>query len=209
MSVDAAPQAPPAASDESATPPGDGDGWGDGARTRRAWSPRGVPSSLTALIAAGIAGLALSIGIMARVDRAPRWSRDVLEHAETHVWRDDAVVVGGLVAALVGLWLLVLALTPGRRGLLRLRSPGGAITAYMTKRTAASFLRHTALASSGVLDARVRMGRRKAVLRVDYHFRDPDELHDELTESLEQRAKALTLARVPRVDLRLQPVSGR
>jgi len=207
VSLDAETEAPHDAPATSAKPPDDG--WGDGAKVRRPWSPRGLPASLVALVVGGAAGTALYIGVMAKVDRAPRWSRDALEHAETHVWRDDAVVAGGLIAAVVGLWLIVLALTPGRRGLLRLRSPGGAMTAYMTKRTAASFLRHTALASSGVLDARVRMGRRKAVLRVDYHFRDPDELHDELTESLEERAKALTLARVPRVDLRLQPVSGR
>jgi hypothetical protein len=83
------------------------------------------------------------------------------------------------------------------------------MTAYMTRRTAASLLRHTALACQGVVDARVRVGRRKAVVRVDYHFRDPDELHDELEAALRDRARALLLGRVPRVDLRLQPVSGR
>ncbi len=207
MSLQASPEA--TAGSSAADPTDDLDAWGDGAKVRRAWSPRGIPSGLAALVAGGVAGTALYIGIMARVDRAPRWSRELLERAETHHWRDNAVVATGLAAAVVGLWLVVLAATPGRRNLLRLRSPGDRMTVYMTRRTAASFLRHTALASSGVLDARVRMGRRKAVLRVDYHFRDPDELHDELTERLEERAKALTLARVPRVDLRLQPVSGR
>ncbi|MYW05667.1 DUF6286 domain-containing protein [Streptomyces sp. SID3343] len=208
MSLQASPEAAEGGSSAN-EPAGEPDAWGDGAKVRRAWSPRGLPSGLVALIAAGVAGTALFIGIMAKVDRAPRWSRDLLERAETHEWRDSAVIATGLIAAVVGLWLVVLALTPGRRTLLRLRSPGDRMTVYMTRRTAASFLRHTALASSGVLDARVRMGRRKAVLRVDYHFRDPDELHDELTERLEERARALTLARVPRVDLRLQPVSGR
>ncbi|WP_406287695.1 DUF6286 domain-containing protein [Embleya sp. NBC_00896] len=208
MSLDAASEAPAGSSADEPASEDAGD-WGDGARVRRAWSPRGFPAGLVALVAAGVAGTALYIGVTARIDRAPRWSRDLLERAQTHEWRDSAVVAAGLVTAVVGLWLIVLAVTPGRRSLLRLRSPGDGMTVYMTRRTAASFLRHTALASSGVLDARVRMGRRKAVLRVDYHFRDPDELHDELTERLEERAHALTLARVPRVDLRLQPVSGR
>lgn len=205
MSLEASPEAPADGSTALAA----ADDWGDGAKVRRAWSTRGLPAALVALVVGGIAGTALYIGVTARIDRAPRWSRDLLERAQTHVWRDGWTIAAGAIAAAVGLWLILLALTPGRRALLRLRSPGGAMTVYMTRRTAASFLRHTALASSGVLDARVRMGRRKAVLRVDYHFRDPDDLHDELIERLEERANALTLARVPRVDLRLQPVSGR
>ncbi|MGC0415003.1 DUF6286 domain-containing protein [Embleya sp. AB8] len=208
MSLEASPEAPAGAS-SAETPAGVLDDWGDGAKVRRAWATRGLPAGLVALLAVGLAGTALYIGATAKIDRAPRWSRDLLERAQTHVWRDDWTIAAGLIAAVLGLWLIVLAVTPGRRNLLRLRSPGDAMTVYMTRRTAASFLRHTALASSGVLDARVRMGRRKAVLRVDYHFRDPDELHDELLERLEERAMALTLARVPRVDLRLQPVSGR
>ncbi|MET7304725.1 DUF6286 domain-containing protein [Embleya sp. NPDC005575] len=208
MSLEAGPEALSGAS-PAETSAGATDDWGDGAKVRRAWSTRGFPAGLVALVVGGVAGTALYIGATARIDRAPRWSRDLLERAQTHVWRDNWTIVAGLIAAVVGLWLIVLAITPGRRSLLRLRSPGEAMTVYMTRRTAASFLRHTALASSGVLDARVRMGRRKAVLRVDYHFRDPDDLHDELIERLEERANALTLARVPRVDLRLQPVSRR
>jgi hypothetical protein len=178
-------------------------------KPRRAWSTRGFTAALTALGVGGIAGVLLFFGIAARLERTQQWSYNVLNWVQTHQWTHQWVWVGGLVAAVLGLWLLLLAWTPGRRHLLPLRPVAPDMTAYMTRRTAANLLRHTALLSTGVLDARVRVSRRKAVLRVDYHFRDPDELHDELDVALRSRAEALLLARVPRVDVRLQPASGR
>ncbi|WP_436773726.1 DUF6286 domain-containing protein [Yinghuangia sp. YIM S09857] len=178
-------------------------------KPRRAWSPRGFVAALTALGIGGVAGVLLFFGIAARLERTPQWAYDVLKWVQTHDWTEQWVWVGGVVAAVVGLWLLLLAWTPGRRHLLPLEPVGPDITAYMTRRTASNLLRHTALLSTGVLDARVRVTRRKAVLRVDYHFRDPDELHDELETALRERSEALLLARVPRVDVRLQPASGR
>ncbi|MCF2533036.1 DUF6286 domain-containing protein [Yinghuangia soli] len=178
-------------------------------KPRRAWSPRGFVAALTALVLGGAAGVLLYFGIAARLERTPQWAYDTLDWVQTHKWSEQSVWVGGAIAAVLGLWLLVLAWTPGRRHLLPLQPVGPDMTAYMTRRTAGNLLRHTALSSTGVLDARVRVTRRKAVLRVDYHFRDPDELHDELETALRARADALLLARVPRVDVRLQPSSGR
>jgi hypothetical protein len=178
-------------------------------KPRRAWSPRGFVAGLTALVIGAAAGTALFFGIAARLESTPQWAYDVLDWVQTHEWTERWIWVGGVVAAVLGLWLLLLAWTPGRRHLLPLRPPGPDLTAFMTRRTAANLLRHTALSSTGVLDARVRVSRRKAVLRVDYHFRDPEELHEELEEALRARADSLLLARVPRVDVRLQPASGR
>lgn len=178
-------------------------------KPRRAWSPRGFVAALAALGTGGLAGTALFLGIAARLERTPEWAYDLLDRVQTDEWTERWVWVTGVVAAVVGLWLLVLAWTPGRRHLLPLRPVAPDMTAFMTRRTAGNLLRHTALASTGVLDARVRVTRRKAVLRVDYHFRDPDELHEELEEALRERADALLLARVPVVDVRLQPASGR
>lgn len=199
--VDAPPEKP-----EAEAAPGNGR---SRRKPRRAWSPRGFTSLLVALGVGGIAGLLLFFGIAARLERTSDWAYDVLDWVQTHRWTDRWVWVGGTVAAVLGLWLLVLAWTPGRRHLLPLRPVGDDMTAFMTRRSAANLLRHTALLSTGVLDARVRVTRRKAVLRVDYHFRDPDELHDELEAALRARAESLLLVRVPRVDVRLQPASGR
>lgn len=178
-------------------------------KPRRSWSPRGFVAALVALGIGGLAGVLLFFGIAARLERTPQWAYDVLDWVQTHEWTEQWVWVGGAVAAAVGLWLLVLAWTPGRRHLLPLRPVGPDMSAFMTRRTAANLLRHTALLSTGVLDARVRVSRRKAVLRVDYHFRDPDELHEELETALRKRAEALLLTRVPQIDVRLQPASGR
>lgn len=210
MSVLDAPLEKPAdPSGPDADPGGFGPGSEDYRKPRRAWSPRGFVAALTALGIGGTAGLLLFFGIAARLEHTAQWAYDVLDWVQTHEWTEKWVWVGGVVAAVVGLWLLLLAWTPGRRHLLPLEPVGPDVTAYMTRRTASNLLRHTALRSTGVLDARVRVTRRKAVLRVDYHFRDPDELHDELETALRERADALLLARVPRVDVRLQPASGR
>ncbi|NUU23765.1 MAG: hypothetical protein HOV68_20020 [Streptomycetaceae bacterium] len=178
-------------------------------KPRRAWSTRGFVAGLTALVIGSAAGTLLFFGIAAKMERTPQWAYDVLDWVQTHEWTEQWIWVGGVVAAVLGLWLLLLAWTPGRRHLLPLRPVGADMTAFMTRRTAANLLRHTALSSTGVLDARVRVSRRKAVLRVDYHFRDPEELHEELDAALRERADSLLLARVPRVDVRLQPASGR
>lgn len=178
-------------------------------KPRRAWSPRGFVSALCALVLGGAAGTAVFLGIAARLERTPEWAYDLLDRVQTNDWTERWVWVAGVIAAVAGAWLLLLAWTPGRRHLLPLRPVAPEMSAFMTRRTAGNLLRHTALASTGVLDARVRMTRRKAVLRVDYHFRDPDELHEELEEALRDRAESLLLARVPAVDVRLQPASGR
>ncbi|MEU8132599.1 DUF6286 domain-containing protein [Streptodolium elevatio] len=210
MSVlDAPPEKPADPSGPETGGGASGIGAEDYRKPRRAWSPRGFVAALTALGVGGIAGVLLFFGIAARLERTPQWAYDVLDWVQTHEWTEKWVWVGGVVAAVVGLWLLLLAWTPGRRHLLPLEPVGPDITAYMTRGTASNLLRHTALMSTGVLDARVRVTRRKAVMRVDYHFRDPDELHDELETALRERADALLLARVPRVDVRLQPASGR
>lgn len=178
-------------------------------KPRRAWSTRGFTSMVTALAVGGAAGVLLFFGVAARMERTSDWSYDVLDWVQTHQWTDRWVWVGGTVAAVLGAWLLLLAWTPGKRHLLPLFPVGTEMTAFMTRRTAANLLRHTALRSTGVLDARVRMSRRKAILRVDYHFRDPDELLEELEAALRERADALLMVRVPRIDVRLQPASGR
>lgn len=178
-------------------------------KPRRAWSTRGFTSTVTALGVGGAAGVLLFFGVAARLERTSDWSYDVLDWVQTHEWTDQWVWVGGTVAAVLGAWLLLLAWTPGKRHLLPLFPVGSEMTAFMTRRTAANLLRHTALRSTGVLDARVRMSRRKAVMRVDYHFRDPDELLEELEAALRERADALLMVRVPRIDVRLQPASGR
>lgn len=211
MSVLDAPLDKPAdPSGPSAAPPGEFGPGSEGYRKpRRAWSTRGFVALVTAACIGAVAGTLLFFGIAARLERTQEWAYDVLDWVQTHEWTEKWVWVGGVVAAVLGLWLLLLAWTPGRRHLLPLHPVGPDMTAYMTRGTAANLLRHTALLSTGVLDARVRVTRRKAVLRVDYHFRDPDELHDELEAALQERADALLLARVPRVDVRLQPASGR
>ncbi|WP_436787422.1 DUF6286 domain-containing protein [Yinghuangia sp. YIM S10712] len=196
--------------DKSSEPPGPGTPESEEFRKpRRAWSPRGFVAALTALGIGGLAGTALFFGVAARLEHTPEWAYDLLDWVQTHEWTERWVWIGGIVAAVVGAWLLLLAWTPGRRHLLPLRPVAPDMSAYMTRRTAGNLLRHTALTSTGVLDARVRVTRRKAVLRVDYHFRDPDELHEELEEALRDRAQSLLLARVPVVDVRLQPASGR
>ncbi|MCF2527224.1 DUF6286 domain-containing protein [Yinghuangia soli] len=174
-------------------------------KPRRAWSPRGFTAAMTASAVGLAAGTVVFVGVSARLERTPGWADATLDWLQTHAWAEDPVWIAGFAVAVAGLWLIAVALTPGRRHLLPLEPVGTAMSAYMTRRTAAQLLRHTALSSTGVLDARVRVTRRRALLHVDYHFRDADELYDELDAALEERMDTLLPSRPLRVDVYLRP----
>ncbi|MET8676205.1 DUF6286 domain-containing protein [Streptomyces sp. NPDC004647] len=91
---------------------------------RRFWSSRRVPAGIVAALAVAGTGLLLYDVAAVRAGRsAMGWRRSLAEElAERPL--DSGWMIGGAAAAMViGLWLLVLALTPGLRRLLPMRRP--------------------------------------------------------------------------------------
>jgi hypothetical protein len=176
-----------------------------GAREGRFWSERRVPAGLVALLLLAVAGVFLYDIVAVRAHRpALRWRHDLARQLAERPLDDTWVLVGAGVAAALGLWLLVLALTPGLRGLLPMRRPRPDVRAGLHREAAALVLRDRAMEVAGVQSVRVRMGRRRADVAALAHFRDLDEVRADLDATLGGAITALGLARPPALSVRVR-----
>jgi hypothetical protein len=176
---------------------------GDG-RAGRFWSARRVPAALLALLLLGAAGLLLyDIAAVRAGHPAMRWRRSLADGlAERHL--DDVVVlIGAGVAALIGLWLILLALTPGLRDLLPMRRDRADVRAGLDRTAAALVLRDRAVEVAGVQSVRVRMGRRRAKVSALSHFRELDDVRADLDAVLEKAVHELGLAKPPALSVQV------
>ncbi|MFI1527397.1 DUF6286 domain-containing protein [Streptomyces griseus] len=174
---------------------------GDGS-AGRFWSARRVPAALLALVLLGAAGLLLYDIAAVRADHpAMQWRRSLADGLAERQLDDVAVLVGAGVAALIGLWLILLALTPGLRDLLPMRRDRADVRAGLDRTAAALVLRDRSVEVSGVQSVRVRMGRRRAKVRALSHFRELDDVRTDLDAVLEKAVRELGLARPPAVSV--------
>ncbi|MFE2676321.1 DUF6286 domain-containing protein [Streptomyces hygroscopicus] len=215
----------------SPSPPAYGTGAGTGAgtgsgdrnpsvRVRRFWSVRRVPAGIVALVIAAVAGLLLYDVAAVRSGRsAMRW-RDWLAQQLATRPLDDAWVMGGAgLLAVLGVWMVVLALTPGLRGLLPMRPPkagvegaaggggsgaGAVVRAGIDRASAGLVLRDRAMEVPGVRAARVDVGRRRIRARALAHFRDLDEVRADLDAALHEGIRQLGLARRPALSVHVR-----
>lgn len=180
-------------------------GAGEGPRVRRFWSGRRVPAALAAAAGLALSGLFLYDVASVRADRpGMQWRRTFADELATRHLDDVWIILGAAVAAALGLWLLVLAATPGERGVLPMaRSGAGGVRAGLDRRAAELVLRDRAMEVSGVRGARVDVGRRRIRVRAASHFRDLEEVRADLTAALDEAVRRLGLARAPRLHLRL------
>ncbi|WP_244258506.1 DUF6286 domain-containing protein [Streptomyces sp. Tu 2975] len=171
---------------------------GDAGRARRFWSVRRVPAGLLALVVVAGAGLLLYDVAAVRADRpAMSWRRWLADHLSESRLDEIAVLAGAGAAMLLGLWLIVLAVTPGLRALLPMRRYRPHLRAGLRREAAALVLRDRAMEVSGVQTVQVRMGRSRASVRARAHFRDLDDVRADLDEALGAALQELGLARPP------------
>ncbi|MFG3255486.1 DUF6286 domain-containing protein [Streptomyces sp. NPDC048172] len=170
----------------------------EGGRSGRFWSPRRRVAGLVALVLLAGAGVLLYDVASVRADRpGMSWRRTFADELATTRLDSTPVLAGAAVAALLGLWLLVLALTPGLRGLLPMRRDVPQVRAGLERRAAALVLRDRAMEVAGVRSVRVDVKRRKVRARAQAHFRDLDEVRGDLDAALEDGIQQLGLARRP------------
>ncbi|MFJ8076147.1 DUF6286 domain-containing protein [Streptomyces sp. NPDC096176] len=170
----------------------------DGGRAGRFWSVRRLPAGLLALVVVAGAGLLLYDVAAVRAERpAMHWRRATADRLAE--WRLDevAVLAAAGLAVLVGIWLIVLAVTPGLRALLPMRRDRAHVRAGLHREAAALVLRDRAMEVSGVQSVRVRVRRSKASVRARAHFRELDDVRADLDEALGAGLKELGLARPP------------
>ncbi|MGW0874174.1 DUF6286 domain-containing protein [Streptomyces sp. NPDC002740] len=181
-----------------------------GGPPRRFWSARRIPAALVAILSAAAVGLLLYDVVSVRAGRpAMSWRRRLAEELATRPLDDIWVIVGAVVAMALGLWLFLLAVTPGLRRLLPMRQstevPGaGDVRAGLDRRAAALVLRDRAVQVPGVQSAQVDVGRRKVTARAQAHFRDLQEVHADLAATLGEAVTSLGLARQPTLSVRVR-----
>ncbi|MDN5382398.1 MULTISPECIES: DUF6286 domain-containing protein [Streptomyces] len=153
-----------------------------------------------------VAAVAALVDVVAvRAGRpAAAWRRHLADALATRPVGDIWMLVGAAVAAAIGIWLIVLALTPGLRHWLPLRSPAPGVRASLNRDGAADLLRDAATRVPGVGKARVRVRRHRVKARADVRFRDPQQVKDDLTAVLVEERDRLALARPPRIAVRVR-----
>ncbi|MFF9506029.1 DUF6286 domain-containing protein [Streptomyces sp. NPDC014724] len=177
---------------------------GDG-RAGRFWSARRIPAAVLALVVLGATGLLLYDVAAVRADRpAMRWRRTLADELAHRPLDDVWVLAGAAAAVAIGLWLLVLAVTPGLRAVLPMRRDRPGVRAGLDRPAAALALRDRAVEISGVQSVRVRMSRTRAVVRAVSHFRELDDVRADLDTVLATGIKELGLARPPRLSVHVR-----
>ncbi|MFF2326184.1 MULTISPECIES: DUF6286 domain-containing protein [unclassified Streptomyces] len=176
-----------------------------GDRAGRFWSARRVPAALLALVVLGCAGLLLyDVAAVRTGHPAMRWRRTLADELAARQLDTIWVLVGAAAAVAIGLWLLVLAVTPGLRALLPMRRDRPGVRAGLDRAAAALVLRDRAIEVSGVQSVRVRMGRSKVGVRAVSHFRELDDVRADLDTVLGTGIKELGLSRPPSLSVQVR-----
>lgn len=190
------------APDRPAPPAGDES---EGGRSGRFWSARRIPAGIVAALLLGLAGLFLYDIVSVRAGRpGMAWRRDLARELAEHPLDDTWVLVGAGVTAALGLWLIVLALTPGLRHMLPMRRTHAGVRAGLDRDAAASALRDRAMEVAGVQSAWVKVRRRRADVRALSHFRELDEVRTDLDTVLGDAVRGLGLSRPPSLSVRVR-----
>ncbi|WP_251064835.1 DUF6286 domain-containing protein [Streptomyces sp. ISL-44] len=180
----------------------------DGRRpSRRLWSERRIPAALAALVIVAGTGILLFDVSMVRAGRvAAAWRARLAHELATRPLDDIWMLTGAALTAALGLWLIVLALTPGLRHQLPLNAPAGQckVRAVLERDAAALMLRDAALRVPGVSRARIRVRRHRIKARADIRFRDVGEVKTDLTAVLHEQRDRLALVHPPRLTVRVR-----
>ncbi|MGW6061042.1 DUF6286 domain-containing protein [Streptomyces sp. NPDC055189] len=176
----------------------------DDTKATRFWSPRRVPATVLALLLLGGAGLLLyDIAAVRAGHSAMAWRGDLARELAERPLKDTAVLVGAGVAVAAGLWLIVLAATPGLRAVLAMRREDPDVRAGLHRGAAAMVLRDRAMDVSGVQSVRVRMKRSKVDVHAVSHFRELDDVRGDLDATLADGIRDLGLGRGPALSVRV------
>ncbi|MEU2391428.1 DUF6286 domain-containing protein [Streptomyces sp. NPDC007369] len=172
---------------------------------RRPWSARRIPAALAALVIAAVTGTLLYDIARVRAGRpAAAWRTRLADELATRPLDDPWIRIGAIVIAALGLWLIILALTPGLRHRLPLRTPDPHVRAVLDRQAAVLLLRDAAMHVPGVSGARIRIGRHRLRARADVRFRDPADVRADLSAALREELDRLGLAHPPSLAVRVR-----
>lgn len=183
---------------------------GRSSRAGRFWSGRRAPAAVLALVLLAGAGLLLYDVSSVRAGRpAMHWRHVVADGLATRPLDDIRIEVGASVAMAIGLWLIVLAGTPGLRSVLPMRRDSPQVRAGLERDAAALVLRDRAMEVSGVQSVRIRVKRSRVMARARSHFRELDEVRTDLDAALSVGIAELGLASAPRLSVHVGRPAGK
>ncbi|MGW7490321.1 DUF6286 domain-containing protein [Streptomyces sp. NPDC054786] len=170
-------------------------GTADDGRTGRFWSARRVPAAVVALVLLAAGGLLLYDVVTVRAHRpAMAWRRRLARELATRHLDNPWVLAAAAIAVVLGIWLIVLAVTPGLRQVLPMRRTAPDIRAGLDRAAAALVLRDRAMEVAGVQSVRMKVSRHKAKAHAVSHFRELDEVRADLDAALGEGLRQLGLA---------------
>lgn len=177
----------------------------DGASAaRRFWSARRVPSGIVATLLLAGSGLLLYDIAAVRAGRsALQWRKSLAGDLASRPLNDVAVLAGAAAAAALGLWLLLLAVTPGLRRLLPMRRTHADVRGALHRKAVTLVLRDRAMEVPGVQSAAVHTTRQRVRVRALAHFRELDDVRADLHAALVEGVRDLGLARAPALTVRV------
>ncbi|MFJ3876887.1 DUF6286 domain-containing protein [Streptomyces sp. NPDC090077] len=170
-------------------------------RAPRTWSQRRLPAACLALAVTAASALLLWHALAPHPPAGPAL-RPSWRALVTALQAPGARTAGAVGSAVLGGWLLALALTPGHRRLLTLRTRGP--VRAVLGRAGASRLVRAALAGVPALRVRsVRCTARGIHVRAERAFGDPDAVAQAATREITRAVEGMALGRTPRIRLDL------
>ncbi|MFE4061477.1 DUF6286 domain-containing protein [Streptomyces sp. NPDC059096] len=165
-----------------------------------------MPAAVLAAGGVALCGLLLADLVAVALGGAPAEARTRLtQWASEQAAGGTAATVGGAVAVVVGLWLLLAGLTPGLRGRLPMTDAMDGTRASFDRSAAGALVRHGAAEVPGVSRARVRVGRGVLAVRATVGFGDLDEAREGVARAAAEVVARLGPARPPRIRVRVSP----
>ncbi|MFJ8056765.1 DUF6286 domain-containing Asp23/Gls24 family envelope stress response protein [Streptomyces sp. NPDC096142] len=191
----------------SRTPVSPAEGTGSSTTARRWWSGRRTPVTLLTLLATVACG-ALAFDLI-QVHTAHRtasaWRVSAVHWLADHGPGDPVVVIAGAAVALIGVWMVVLALTPGLRHRSTVVAAAERVDAAVDRSAVESLVRDTVGDVPGIASVRVRARRRRVTVRTRLAFGDRALAHTAATAAARAAVTSCRLRREPRLRVTVTP----
>ncbi|MEU5331132.1 DUF6286 domain-containing protein [Streptomyces parvus] len=181
----------------------------EGRVPRRWWSARPTPVVVAALLGAAAAGLLTadmaSVHLFGHAPAA--WRTGLIDRLATTSPAAGSVTVAAAAMAVAGLWLLLLACTPGLRKRHVVAGFSARRSIALDRSAVASAVRDRVLDTDGIDSVRVRVGRRRVRVRADLAFGDRAAAREQAGAAARDALADCRLNRPLRVGLRLRTTS--
>lgn len=173
----------------------------------RWWSGRRTPTALlttSAALACGALALDL-IQVHTAHHPAAAWRVSAVHWLSAHGPGDPAVVIAGGLTALLGVWMIVLAVTPGLRHRSTVRTTAGRVDAAVDRSAVRSLVRDAVGDVPGITAVRVRVRHRRITVRARLAFGDRAEASAAVTAAANAAVSSCRLRREPRIRITVTP----